>query len=142
MNNVSSIKPYLIRAVHEWCINNGYCPYISALEDGCSGIPAELFKNKEIILNISSQSVDDLQIDNEIIQFITRFNGVPKKIRIMIAAVSAIFARESGQGLTFIPEINTGWTEGSCIDDSILQKDQALSVEGKQRDKAFLKVVK
>ncbi|SFU43134.1 stringent starvation protein B [Nitrosomonas eutropha] len=142
MNNVSSIKPYLIHAVHEWCINNEYCPYISVLEDGCSGIPTELFKNKEIILNISSQSVNDLQIDNTIIQFVTRFNGVPKKIRIMIEAVSAVFARESGQGLTFIPEINMERIKESCVDDSILQKDQALSIENKQQNKAFLKIVK
>ncbi|MXS84905.1 ClpXP protease specificity-enhancing factor [Nitrosomonas sp. HPC101] len=142
MNNAVSIKPYLIRAIHEWCIDNGYCPYISAFEDGCFGIPVELFENREIILNISSQSVNNLLINNETIQFITRFNGVPKEIRIVIGAVTAIFARESGQGLTFVPEINTELISESSADDSVLQENQALSVEGKQQDKTFLKIVK
>lgn len=144
MNDGSSIKPYLIRAVHQWCTDSMYCPHVSVQESGCSGIPAESFKDGEIILNISYQATNDLLIDNETIQFVARFNGVSRKVEIMIGAVVAIFARESGQGLTFIPEVNktdVADEQGSSVDHPVSQDSQALSIESK-RGKPFLKIIK
>ncbi len=144
MSDVSSIKPYLIRAVHQWCTDNMNCPHVSVLESGCSGIPAELFKDGEIILNISYQATSDLLIDNETIQFVARFNGVSRKVEIMIGAVIAIFTRESGQGLTFTPEISktavADKQEGD-VDHAVSQDSQVLSIEGK-RGKPSLKIIK
>lgn len=142
MSSASSIKPYLIRAVYEWCIDNGHCPYISVLEEGCSGVSIELFENGKVTLNISSQSVTDLLIDNEIIQFVTRFNGVSKKVSIMLGAVVAIFSRESGQGLTFAPEINIEPNDENNTDDSVLPKEQPSSHYLPPTGKAILKVIK
>ena len=143
MNDVSSIKPYLIRSVHQWCTDNILCPHISVLESGCSGIPIELFKDKEIILNISHQATSDLVIGNQTIQFVARFNGVSRKVEIMIGAVAAIFAKESGQGLTFTPEINTTISKKheNSTDHPVLPDSQILSIEAK-RDKPFLKIIK
>lgn len=144
MSDVSSIKPYLIRAVHQWCTDNMNCPHISVLEGGCSGIPAESFKDGEIILNISYQATSDLLIDNETIRFVARFNGVSRQVEIMIGAVVAIFARESGQGLTFTPEINKTAVpdeQENSVDHPVSQDSQVLSIEGK-RGKPFLKIIK
>jgi len=143
MSDIPSIKPYLIRAIYEWCIDNGYCPYISVLEDGCSGVPTERFENKKIILNISNQSITDLLIDNDIIQFTTRFSGVSRKVRIMIGSVIAIFSRESGQGLTFVPETDIAeLRDESGLDDSVLRENKVSPRRLPSADKAFLKIVK
>lgn len=143
MSDTPSVKPYLIRAIHQWCTDNMYCPHVSILEDGSLGIPAELFKDGEIILNISYQATNDLLIDNETIQFVARFNGVSKKVKITIGAVTAIFARESGEGLTFTPEINK--TDAADKQESSADypapEDISTSPEGK-RSKPFLKIIK
>lgn len=144
MSDDSSIKPYLIRAVHQWCTDSDYSLYISVLKEGCSGIPDGLFKNGEIILNISHQATKDLLINNEIIQFVTRFNRVPTKVEVMLGAVVAVFSKESGQGLTFTPDINKRQLpeqQENNSDYSALLNNQILSDED-GRGKSFLRVVK
>ncbi len=96
-----STKPYLIRAVHEWCSDSGFTPYLSVKVDAGTRVPAELVKNGEIVLNIGYDATHRLTIGNERIQFAARFGGVSRECLIPIEAVTGIFARENGQGLFF-----------------------------------------
>jgi len=96
-----STKPYLIRAVHEWCSDSGFTPYISVRVDAQTRVPAEHVKNGEIVLNIGADATHRLTIGNELIQFAARFNGVSRECSIPVEAVTGIFARENGQGLAF-----------------------------------------
>ena len=96
-----STKPYLIRAIHEWCSDSGLTPYISVKVDARTRVPAEHVKNGEIVLNIGADATHRLTIGNELIQFTARFNGVSSECSIPIEAVAGIFAKENGQGLIF-----------------------------------------
>jgi stringent starvation protein B len=96
-----STKPYLIRAIHEWCSDSGLTPYLTVKVDANTRVPAEHVKNGEIVLNVSHDATHRLTIGNELIQFAARFSGVSRECSIPIEAVSGIFARENGQGLAF-----------------------------------------
>jgi stringent starvation protein B len=96
-----STKPYLIRALHEWCSDSGLTPYLSVKVDANTRVPAEHVRNGEIVLNIGNDATHRLTIGNERIQFAARFNGVSRECSIPIEAVTGIFAKESGQGLAF-----------------------------------------
>ena len=96
-----SSTPYLIRAIHEWCSDSGYTPYLSVQVNANTRVPPEHVKNGEIVLNLSYDATHRLTIGNELIQFSARFNGVSRECSVPIEAVSGIFARENGQGLAF-----------------------------------------
>ena len=96
-----STKPYLIRAIHEWCSDSSLTPYISVQVDANTRVPAEHVKNGEIVLNVAYDATHRLTIGNELIQFAARFNGVSRECSIPIEAVTGVFARENGQGLFF-----------------------------------------
>ena len=96
-----STKPYLIRAIHEWCSDSGLTPYLSVKVDARTRVPAEHVKNGEIVLNVGADATHRLTIGNELIQFAARFNGVSRECSIPIEAVTGIFAKENGQGLIF-----------------------------------------
>jgi stringent starvation protein B len=97
-------KPYLIRAIHEWCSDSNFTPYLSVKVNADTRVPMEYVKNGEIVLNLAYDATHKLTIGNDLIQFAARFNGVSRECSIPIAAVSGIFARENGQGLFFPPE--------------------------------------
>jgi stringent starvation protein B len=97
-------KPYLIRAIYEWCTDSGFTPYLAVKVDTQTRVPIEHVKGGEIVLNISQSATHRLTLGNEFIEFSARFNGVSKEISIPINAVSGIFAKENGQGLVFSPE--------------------------------------
>jgi len=101
---VRSTKPYLIRAIHEWCSESGLTPYLSVKVDAATRVPAEYVKNGEIVLNVSYDATHRLTIGNDVIQFSARFNGASRECSVPIAVVLGIFARENGQGLFFAPE--------------------------------------
>ena len=96
-----STKPYLIRAIHEWCSDSGLTPYLSVHVTPATRVPAEHVKNGEIVLNVGYDATHRLTIGNELIQFSARFDGVSRECSIPLEAVSGIFAKESGQGLFF-----------------------------------------
>jgi stringent starvation protein B len=96
-----STKPYLIRAIHEWCADSSLTPYISVQVDANTRVPAEYVKNGEIVLNLSYDATHKLTIGNEVIQFAARFNGVSRECSVPISAVTGIFARENGRGMFF-----------------------------------------
>jgi stringent starvation protein B len=96
-----STKPYLLRAIYEWCTDNGYTPYLAAAVDGRTQVPREFVKNGEIVLNISFTATSALKMDNDFVHFHARFGGVSRDIVIPVGNVVAIYARENGQGMAF-----------------------------------------
>jgi len=94
-------KPYLLRALFEWCVDNGYTPHLAVKVDSRTQVPAEYVKNGEITLNISPNAVHKLQMGNELIEFSARFGGVARQISLPISNVYALYARETGHGMTF-----------------------------------------
>ena len=102
-----STKPYLIRAIHEWCTDSNLTPYLAVRVDAATRVPAEYVKNGEIVLNVSLNATRNLTINNELIQFSARFNGVSREVSIPVERVQGIFARENGQGAFFTVEAPT-----------------------------------
>ena len=96
-----STKPYLMRAIYDWCVDCGYTPYLSVTVDSDTRVPMEYVKDGQIVLNIGPVAVEHILLGNELIEFSARFNGTGREISIPIGAVSAIYARENGQGLSF-----------------------------------------
>src|SRR5437899_9791163 len=101
MAEPKSTKPYLLRAVYEWCVDNGYTPHISAVIDSRTRVPMEYVRNGEIVLNIGPVAASRLHMGNELIECTARFSGVAKDLVIPVAAVAAIYAGENGQGMSF-----------------------------------------
>ncbi|HZR02516.1 MAG TPA: ClpXP protease specificity-enhancing factor [Burkholderiales bacterium] len=101
MKEESSTTPYLLRAIWEWCVDNGYTPYVAVKVDSATRVPMEYVRNGEIVLNISPDATRNLKIGNDVIQFSARFNGVSREVSVPIVAVAGIFAKENGQGLAF-----------------------------------------
>jgi stringent starvation protein B len=94
-------KPYLLRALFEWCVDNGYTPHLAVKVDSRTQVPQEYVKNGEITLNISPNAVHKLQMGNEVVEFSARFGGVARQISVPISNVYALYARETGHGMTF-----------------------------------------
>jgi stringent starvation protein B len=96
-----STKPYLLRAIYEWCTDSGYTPYLAVKVDASTTVPMEYVKKGEIILNISYGATSGLKMDNDAITFRARFNGVSRELYIPVQNVLAIYANENGQGMAF-----------------------------------------
>lgn len=97
----SSTRPYLIRALHDWCTDNGFTPYVAVFVDASVQVPTEYVKNNEIVLNVGFEATSGLQLGNEFIEFKARFGGVAREIVVPVDHVIAIYARENGQGMAF-----------------------------------------
>jgi stringent starvation protein B len=96
-----STRPYLVRALYEWCTDNGFTPYVAVRVDDSVRVPREYVKNGEIVLNISFDATSSLKLGNEFIEFKARFAGVARDIMVPMKRVIAIYARETGQGMAF-----------------------------------------
>jgi stringent starvation protein B len=97
----SSTRPYLIRALYDWCTDNGFTPYVAVLVDDSVQVPREYVKNGEIVLNISFDATSSLKLGNDFIEFKARFAGSAREIMVPVNRVIAIYARENGQGMAF-----------------------------------------
>ena len=97
----TSTRPYLIRALHEWCTENGFTPYVAVFVDASVRVPPEYVKNNEIVLNVGFEATSALQLGNEFIEFKARFGGSSREIMVPVTHVIAIYARENGQGMAF-----------------------------------------
>jgi stringent starvation protein B len=97
----SSTKPYMVRALYEWCVDNGLTPHLMVAVDANTRVPMAYVKNGEIVLNINYSATKDLVMHNDVITFSARFNGVSFDIYVPMSAVRGIFARENGQGMFF-----------------------------------------
>jgi stringent starvation protein B len=111
----TSTRPYLIRALHDWCTDNGFTPYIAVFVDEHVQVPKEYVKNNEIVLNVGFEATSALKLGNELIEFKARFGGTSREIAVPIDHVIAIYARENGQGMAFPMPTDPagGETEGS-----------------------------
>jgi stringent starvation protein B len=132
-NKVPSTKPYLIRALYQWCVDNAFTPYVSVFVDRSVDVPREYVNKDEIVLNIGPTACQSIEIDNESIQFKARFNGIPKEIYIPITHVMAIYSRENSQGMSF--PVNISQTEES---NEIKDNEENL----KETTKSHIKLVK
>ena len=97
----TSTRPYLLRALHDWCTDNGFTPYIAVHVDGRVQVPMEYVKNNEIVLNVGFEATSGLKLGNEFVEFKARFGGTSRDIVVPIDHVIAIYARENGQGMAF-----------------------------------------
>ncbi|MBU3738564.1 MAG: ClpXP protease specificity-enhancing factor [Rhodoferax sp.] len=96
-----STRPYLIRAMYEWCTDNGFTPHIAVAVSDSVQVPREYVKDGEIVLNISLEATSGLQLGNDWIEFKARFGGTPRDIMVPVQQVLAVFARENGEGMAF-----------------------------------------
>lgn len=96
-----STKPYLLRAIYEWCVDSGLTPYLSVQVDGATRVPLEFVKDGLIVLNIGPNATRNLTMSNQRVEFHTRFNGVSREVSVPVGVITGIFARENGEGLAF-----------------------------------------
>jgi stringent starvation protein B len=112
----SSTRPYLIRALYEWCTDNGFTPYVAVQVDDTVQVPREYVKNGEIVLNISFDATSSLKLGNDFIEFKARFAGTAREISVPVGRVIAIYARENGQGMAFpAPAPTTSSTDSPAL---------------------------
>jgi len=121
MSEVST-KPYLIRAIYEWCVDQGYTPYIAAMVDEHTRVPPGTTKDGQIVLNLSPDATHQLDMGNDLIEFQARFGGVAHMLRVPVGNVVAIYARENGHGMAFEVEVDAPSDEAEdfeAMDESI-----------------------
>ena len=125
-NELSSLRPYLLRAHHEWMSDNGLTPHlvVNAERPGVA-VPLEFIRDGSIVLNISLRAVRDLALDNDAISFNARFSGVSHQIYVPIGAIRGLVAREYGVGLTFPDEPGDEVAEEA---EDTLEPETSLSV--------------
>ena len=115
-----STKPYLIRAIHEWCSDSGLTPYIAVLADASVNVPQQFVKNGEIVLNISPLATNRLKLGNESIEFQARFGGVAREVSVPVERVIAVYARETGHGMAFdVPRAAPAGTESGAESEDV-----------------------
>lgn len=113
MSEVST-KPYLIRAIYEWCVDQGYTPYIAAMVDENTRVPPGTAKDGQIVLNVSPDATHQLDMGNDLIEFQARFGGVAHVLRVPVGNVVAIYARENGHGMAFEVEVDAPADEAAA----------------------------
>jgi len=145
MNKLTSTKPYLVRALHEWCTDNGLTPHLLVAVNAETRVPMAYVKDGEIVLNFNYSATKDLQIGNEAITFSARFNGAATNLYVPMNAVRGFFARENGQGMFFEVEAeDTQKVEEPEIGIEEAEDNAEPSAEKKQpkQQKPSLKIVK
>lgn len=107
MSELIPTKPYMVRAIHEWCVDNSFTPHLLVAVNAQCRVPMAYVKDGEIVLNLNYTATKDLLLDNDAVVFSARFGGVSQHLYVPMSAVKGIFARENGQGLFFEPETET-----------------------------------
>jgi stringent starvation protein B len=115
-NQGTSTRPYLLRALHDWCIDNGFTPYIAVHVDSTVQVPLEYVKNNEIVLNVGFEATSGLKLGNDFIEFKARFGGSAREIAVPVDHVVAIYARENGQGMAFPVPTDVGTGRGTAAE--------------------------
>ena len=114
----TSTRPYLIRALHDWCTDNGFTPYLAVFVDALVRVPTEYVKNNEIVLNVGFEATSALKLGNETVEFKARFGGSSREIIVPVDHVIAIYARENGQGMAFPAPSGVPAVKGLMADDA------------------------
>jgi stringent starvation protein B len=138
-----SAKPYLIRAICEWCADNRLTPYLAVKVNDQTRVPSAYVKNGEIVLNIGAVATRRLTVDNERVQFTARFNGVSQEVSVPMAAVSGIFAKETGYGFAFTVAADpVASLDAATAPAESSAPDAAASADKTRRRAKHLQVVK
>ena len=121
--NMTSTRPYLIRAMYDWIVDNQCTPHL-LVDAGFDGVqvPRQYVENGVIVLNMAPSAVRDLQLGNELVSFSARFAGTPHDIRVPTGAVQAIYARENGQGI-FLGETDVA-ASGPAASEATAKADE------------------
>lgn len=128
----TSTRPYLIRALHDWCTDNGFTPYLAVYVDRSVQVPQEYVKNNEIVLNVSFEATSQLVLGNEFVEFKARFGGRVRDIVVPVDHVVAIYARENGQGMAFPVPTSLG---GEGVDAPTSSSEEETAAEPDAGDK-------
>ena len=118
-----STRPYLIRALYEWCTDNGFTPFLAVRVDDSVRVPMEFVKDGEIVLNVSFDATSALKLGNDYIEFKGRFGGVARDILVPVRQVLAIYARENGQGMAFPVGVGTSSPVMHSVDGDVTEGD-------------------
>jgi stringent starvation protein B len=129
-----STRPYLIRAIYEWCSDNGFTPFIAVQVNEGVRVPMEFVKNGEIVLNVSFDATSALKIGNDYIEFKGRFGGVARDIVVPVDQVMAIYARENGQGMAFPVAPNSAVKSGRPAEVSVKDAESDLQSDASGLD--------
>ncbi len=144
MSELTSTKPYIVRALHEWCADNGLTPHLLVAVDAQTRVPIAYVKEGEIVLNLSYSATKNLLLGNEAITFSARFGGVSNNLYVPISAVRGLFARENGQGMFFPADE----TEADVVPSEAAEQSPTIETATKAEEKTstakkpFLKLVK
>jgi len=137
MTTLTSTKPYLVRAIHEWCMDNNLTPHLLVSVDAKTRVPMAYVKDGEIVLNLSYSATKDLHLDNEAVVFSARFGGISQNLYIPMQAVRGIFARENSQGMFFEIDADSTDLELNLSDENITEttSDKPLEASDKVKSK-------
>jgi stringent starvation protein B len=141
----SSAKPYLVRALYEWCADHGYTPYLVVKVSEKTKVPMAYVRDGQITLNISDTATQQLKMDNEWVLFNARFNGASQEVAVPMGAVIGLYARETGYGMGFaIPDVPSAEPAAVQmeIDAPTTTDAPAPSEPPKQKPRSHLSVVK
>ena len=142
MSDLISTKPYITRAIHEWCLDNNLTPHLLVAVNAQTLVPKAFVKNGEIVLNLSYSATKDLRIDNEAVVFSARFGGNSQNLYVPMDAVKGIFARENGQGMFFEIEQSTNSKNDINDTNDSLQALKAETDKSPPKSKPTLTIVK
>lgn len=143
MSEFTSTKPYMIRAIHEWCMDNGLTPHLLVAVNDGTRVPMAYVKDGEIVLNINYSATRNLQIANDAITFSARFGGVANELYVPMQAVRGVFAKEDGQGMFFQPEPDAVDVPGGEVGVGEQAPDASENEKlDSAKKKPFLKLVK
>ncbi len=139
-----STKPYLLRAIYEWCTDNGFTPYVSVKVNGAVQVPMEFVRKGEIVLNIAFSATSGLKMDNDAVSFKARFGGVSRDLYIPVRNIQAIFSSENGQGMVFDDVEDTLDSDAPVVEPvkpviglaSVSNKEENLVAELEKQDGA------
>lgn len=134
MTELTSTKPYMVRAIHEWCIDNVCTPHLLVAVNSQTRVPMAYVKKGEIVLNLNYTATKDLHIDNEVITFSARFGGISQNLYVPMSAVKGIFARETGQGMFFEvePLLPVASLKDDDVSESKVESTQSKPVNNKK----------
>lgn len=138
-------KPYMVRAIHEWCVDNGLTPHLLVAVNAQCRVPVAYVKAGEIVLNLNYSATKDLHMDNEAIVFSARFGGVSQNLYVPMDAVKGIFARENGQGMFFetVLQANTHEAPRASISEAVsFENNLENNKEAPKKNKPTLTIVK
>lgn len=134
MTELTSTKPYMVRAIHEWCVDNACTPHLLVAVNSQTRVPMAYVKEGEIVLNLNYTATKDLHIDNEVITFSARFGGISQNLYVPMSAVKGIFARETGQGMFFEvePLLPLASLKDDDVSESKVESTQSKPVNNKK----------